>query len=135
MLVRSVLARKVALQNVQCVLVRGIERVGWVNPERVVLPAASILDVRVQKLLPVQQVCGCEANQVGRPPVELSVSEWDAQASVCCVPWSALASPSVMDIALSISRLVDRDWSFCWDAASDCVGNVLVVVTVFVCEA
>ena len=101
-------------------------RTCWVgNPERIVLPAASVLDVRVQKLLPVQQVCGCEANQVGRPPVELSVSEWDAQASVCCVPWSALASQSVMDIALSISQLVDRDWSFCWDVASDCVGNVL----------
>ena len=47
----------------------------------------------------------------------------------------ALASPSVMDIALSFSQLVDRDWSFCWDAASDCVGNVLVVVTFFVCGA
>ena len=47
----------------------------------------------------------------------------------------ALASSLVMDIALSISQLVDRDWSFCWDAVSDCVGNVLVVVTVFVCGA
>ena len=41
----------------------------------------------------------------------------------------ALASPLVMDIALSISQLVDRDWSVCWDVASDCVGSVLVVAT------
>ena len=121
--------REVALQNVQCVLVRGVKRVAQVKLERILFPAESVLDVRIQKLLPVQQVCGCEANQVGRSPVELSVSEWDAQASVCCVPWSALASQSVMDIALSISQLVDRDWSVCWDVASDYVGSVLVVAT------
>ena len=51
-----VLGWEVALRNVQCVLVRGIERVAQVYLEHISLPAESVLDVRVRTLLLVQQV-------------------------------------------------------------------------------
>ena len=64
--------QEVALQMYNVfVLVRSIERIAWVNSERVVLPAESVLDLQIQKPLPVQQVCCCEANCMGRPPVDL----------------------------------------------------------------
>ena len=81
-----VLGWEVALRNVQCVLVRGIERVAWVDPERVVLPAESVLDVRIQNF------CWCSRFAV------VTRIEWVdhllrsgspsmmPQDSVCCVP-------------------------------------------------
>ena len=90
------------------------KRIAWVNPERVVLPAESVLDLGIQKPLPVQQARCCEA-----------IIEWVdhllSSGSPCGVPkilfavcrGCALASPSAMDFVLSISRHVDRDWAFC----------------------
>ena len=48
--------QEVALQMYNVfVLVRSIERIAWVNSERVVLPAESVLDLQIQRPLPVQR--------------------------------------------------------------------------------